>query len=63
MTSDHYNQSGLVQKELIQRKEHKFHGRNFPGLECEYVPIVGKDIDGTYSCSYSTHIKVVQWTE
>jgi len=63
LTSDDYNQSGLVQKELIPHKEHKSHGRNFPGLQCEYVPILGKDADGTYSCSYSMHFKVIQRTE
>jgi hypothetical protein len=63
LTSDDYNQSGLVQKELIPRKEHKSYGRNFPGLQCEYVPILGKDADGTYSCSYSTLFKVTQRTE
>jgi hypothetical protein len=43
LTGDDYNQSGLVQKELIPRKEHKSHGPNFSGLQCEYGPILGKD--------------------
>ena len=63
MTGDDYNQSGLVQKELIPHKKHKSHGPNFSGLQCEYVPILGKDADRTYSCSYSMHFKVVQRTE
>lgn len=60
MTGDDYNQRDLVQKELISHKKHKPLGPQFSGLKCEYVPILGKDTDGTYACSYSICFKVVK---